>query len=215
MNNNQNVKSENVIAGIVGAFLFSLAGAAVWVVLDLIGFYAGISGLVGAVCAIQGYRIFSGKLSKKGVIIAAVIALLVLVLAWYGCFVKDLYQAYQEWYANGEVDYAPTYFECFRVGYSFLSEPEIAGQYFIGLLMGIGFAVIGSVRYIINAFRSVDTPAPAAYAPQAQQGYNEVAPDSSASYSDQSAQMQNGETVSQDQAQSAQQNGFTENGENR
>ncbi|MBR5767747.1 MAG: hypothetical protein IKX86_03615 [Clostridia bacterium] len=45
-------KKENVVAGIVGAFLFSLAGAVVWVLLHLVGFVAAISGLVGVVCAI-------------------------------------------------------------------------------------------------------------------------------------------------------------------
>ena len=53
--------SENVIAGIVGAFLFSLAGGALWFVLYLLGFIAGLSGLVGAVCAIKGYSIFAKK----------------------------------------------------------------------------------------------------------------------------------------------------------
>ena len=147
-------KKENVVAGIVGAFLFSLAGAVVWVLLDLVGFYAAISGLVGVVCAIQGYKIFAGVLSKKGVIIASVIALLVLVLAWYGCFVKDLHDAYKGWYENGDVDYMPTYFQCFGIGYNFFSEPEIAKSYFLSLGMGLVFAVIGGLRYIINAFKS-------------------------------------------------------------
>ena len=152
-------KQENVIAGIVGAFLFSLAGAVVWVLLDLIGFYAGISGLVAAVCAIKGYQIFGGKLSKKGVIIAAVIALLVLVLAWYGCMAKDYYNAYKEWFANGEVDYMPTYFEVFGVTYMLLGEAEIAGSYILGLFIGLVFAVLGSFRFIKNTFKSVDQPA--------------------------------------------------------
>ena len=42
-------KRENVLGGIVGAFLFSLAGGVIWFQLDMVGFYAGISGLIGAV----------------------------------------------------------------------------------------------------------------------------------------------------------------------
>ena len=61
---------ENVLAGIVGAFLFSLAGAAVYVLLNMIGYIASISGLVGAVCAVKGYSVFSKKESKKGIVIA-------------------------------------------------------------------------------------------------------------------------------------------------
>ena len=160
MNNQAIEKQENVLAGAVGAFLFGLAGAAVWVVLDLVGFMAGLSGLVGVICAMQGYKVFGGKLSRKGVIIAAVIAILILVLAWYGCFAKDLYQAYKEWYANGEVDFMPTYFDCVRNGFRFFQEGEIAKDYLLSLLIGLGLALLGSYRYIINAFRGATETKP-------------------------------------------------------
>ncbi|MBR5767748.1 MAG: hypothetical protein IKX86_03620 [Clostridia bacterium] len=75
------------------------------------------------------------------------------MLAWYGCFVKDIYDAYKEWYANGEVDYMPTYFQCFGVGYNFLADPEIAKGYLPSLGLGLVFAVIGALRYVINAFK--------------------------------------------------------------
>lgn len=155
-------RKENVLAGFVGAFLFSLAGGAVWIFLDRIGFYAGISGLVASICAVQGYRIFGGKLSKKGVIIAVVVALLVLVLAWYGCFAFDLLEAYEAWYDEGSIDYTVSYFDCFRSGYLYFSDPGIARDYLISLLVGIGFAVVGSLSYIITTFKSVSAAAPAA-----------------------------------------------------
>ena len=81
-NENTDVR-ENVVAGIVGAFLFSLAGGILWFVIYLFGFIAGISGLVGAVCAIKGYSIFAKKESMKGIIISVIISLLVIVAAWY------------------------------------------------------------------------------------------------------------------------------------
>ena len=147
------VKKENVLAGIVGAFLFSLAGGVVWFLLDLVGFYAGISGLIGVVCAITGYKLFAGSLSKKGIIISFIISLLVLILAWYLCFAKDLFQAHQEWYANKEIDYMPTYAECVRAGYLWFQEPDIAKGYFINLAIGIVLAIVGSIRYLINAIK--------------------------------------------------------------
>ena len=61
---------ENVLAGAVGAFLFALVGGVLWFVLYLVGFFAGISGLVGAVCAVKGYSLFSKKESVKGIVIA-------------------------------------------------------------------------------------------------------------------------------------------------
>ncbi len=154
MNQQAVQKNENVLAGIVGAFLFSLAGAAVWVVLSMVGFFSAIAGVVGAVCAMQGYRIFAGRLSRKGVIIAAVIAILVLALAWYCCFAFDLFQAYKGWVEQGEVEEMPTYFDCVRGGWVYLSDPEIARAYFIDLAIGLALALLGSMRYFINAFKA-------------------------------------------------------------
>ena len=119
MNNNtvkneQEVLKENVIAGIVGAFLFSLAGGVLWFVIYMIGFIAGISGLVGAICAIKGYSIFAKKESIKGIIISVIMALLVIVLAWYFCIAYDVFIAHKEWFEAGEIDYTLTFFESVR-----------------------------------------------------------------------------------------------------
>ncbi|MBO5914066.1 MAG: hypothetical protein J6Q72_01845, partial [Clostridia bacterium] len=104
-------KEENVLAGIVGALLFSLAGGIVWFLLYQIGFLAAISGIIGVVCAIKGYAIFGKRESVKGVIISTVLAFLVIVAAWYLCLSYDVYKAYQDWFANGEVDFTLTFAE--------------------------------------------------------------------------------------------------------
>lgn len=70
---------ENVAAGIAGAFLFSLAGGIVYFILYLIGITASISGFIGVICAIKGYSIFAKRESKRGVLIAVVASLLVIV----------------------------------------------------------------------------------------------------------------------------------------
>ena len=129
MNSNTNnptpiAAKENVLAGIVGAFLFSLVGGLLWFLLDRVGFIAGISGIVGVIAANRGYSFFAKATSKKGIILSTVIALLVLVLAWYLCFSLDLAQAYEMWFENGEVDYLPTYFECVANGYYILPIPR-------------------------------------------------------------------------------------------
>ena len=94
--NTQNPQ-ENVIAGAVGAFLFSLAGGVVWFLLWQIGILAGISGVIGVVCAIKGYKVFGKAESKKGVIISVVIAAIVIVIAWYACLSLDVMHAYEQW----------------------------------------------------------------------------------------------------------------------
>lgn len=61
------------------------------------------SGLIGVICAFKGYEVFAKKLSKFGCIISVVMALLVIILAWYCCLAKDVYSAYQSWFADGEM----------------------------------------------------------------------------------------------------------------
>ena len=141
-------QEENILAGIVGAFLFSLAGGIIWFLLYQIGFLAAISGVIGVVCAIKGYAIFGKRESVKGIIISTVIAFLVIVLAWYFCLSYDIYLAYQDWYANGEVESTPTLFESIANAYLFLAEPEIAIAYLKDLGIGLLFCVIGAFGYV-------------------------------------------------------------------
>ena len=102
---------ENVLLGVLGAFLFALAGGALWFVLYLVGFIAALSGLVGVICAIKGYSLFAKKESVKGIVIAVVMTLLVIVIAWYFCLSYDAYIAHQQWFEEGEIDYTITFLD--------------------------------------------------------------------------------------------------------
>ena len=160
MNNNlsQTTNSdvrENVVAGIVGALLFALAGGVIWFVFYLLGFIVGISGLVGAICAIKGYSIFAKKESIKGIVISVVISLLIIVLAWYLCLAYDVCEAYKAWYEEGFVDYTISYFDAVRGAYQFLSDPEIGPAYFGDLAIGLVFCIIGGGSYVVNKIRGV------------------------------------------------------------
>ncbi len=148
-------KEENILAGIVGALLFSLVGGIVWFLLYQIGFIAAISGIIGVVCAIKGYAIFGKRESVKGVIISTVIAFLVIVIAWYLCLSYDVYRAYQEWYANGEVDFTLTFFESISNAHIFLTEAEIAVAYLKDLGIGLIFCVGGAFGYVKAAIGKV------------------------------------------------------------
>ena len=100
------VVPENRLAGTVGALLFSLAGGVVYFLLYQVGYIAAISGLIGVICAFKGYEVFAKKLSKFGCIISVVMALLVIILAWYCCLAKDVYSAYQSWLRRRDRFYA-------------------------------------------------------------------------------------------------------------
>lgn len=148
-------EKENVVAGIVGALLFSLAGGVVWFLLYQIGFFAGISGLVGVICAVKGYTIFAKKESLKGIIIAIVAAVAVMVAAWYLCLALDVYNAYQDWFAEGSVDFTVTYAEAVRGAYMFFEEPEIRNAYLKDLLIGLALCVVGAYRYVADAIKRI------------------------------------------------------------
>jgi len=163
----QNDVQENVVAGIVGAFLFALAGGIIWFVFYLLGFIVGISGLVGAVCAIKGYSIFAKKESIKGIIISVILAALVIVMAWYFCLAYDVCSAYKSWYEEGIIDYTVTYFEAVQGARYFLSDPEIGPAYYGDLAIGLLFCVAGAGSYVFNKIKNIKQKAaqPVAAAP--------------------------------------------------
>lgn len=147
----QNEQSEeNLLFGIVGAFLFSLLGGGLYYVLYQIGYVAAISGLIGVICAIKGYSWFAKKESVRGIVISVIIAALVLVIAWYFCLSNDVYLAYQDWYANGEVEYAPTFFESVKIAYLFLAD---APGYFGDLAISLLLAAVGCGSYVARTIK--------------------------------------------------------------
>lgn len=166
---------ENVLAGVVGAFLFALAGGIVWFVLYLIGFLAAISGIVGVVCAIKGYEIFAHKESKKGIIISVIMAAVVLVIAWYFTLAYDICTVYKAWYEAGDVDFTLTFAESLRAAPEFLKQPEILRGYLIDLGLGLLFCVAGSFGYIKVALTRVKAKQNAA---QAVDAADQTKPDS-------------------------------------
>lgn len=167
---------ENVVAGIVGAFLFGLAGGVLWFVIYMFGFIAGISGLVGAVCAIKGYSVFAKKESIKGIIISVVIAVLILVVAWYACIAYDVCQAYKSWFENGEIDYTLTYFESVRAVPYFLGESEIGLAYLGDLGIGLLFCIVGGGSYVVNKLKAAKQSKAVANAPEVQPAEPEITP---------------------------------------
>lgn len=152
MNNNITETKENVLAGAVGAFLFSLVGGILWFVLYQIGFLAAVSGLVGVVCAVKGYTFFAKTKNEsvKCLVISSIIAVLVLVVAWYICVAYDIYLVYQEWFEAGEVDFTYTFFESIQVVPYFFAEPDVLTAYLGDLVKGLLFAVLGIISYLAS-----------------------------------------------------------------
>ncbi len=141
---------ENVLFGVVGAFLFSLVGGIVYVVLNMAGFLSALSGLIGVVCAIKGYAFFAKKETKRGVIISVIMAAVVIVIAWYVSFCLDMVAAYQIWFEEGEVDYAPTIFEYLPFGFYDLT---VNPMYFVDLLLSLALGAVGCGSYVAQMIK--------------------------------------------------------------
>ncbi len=152
MDNNITETKENVLAGAVGAFLFSLVGGILWFVLYQIGYVAAISGLIGVICAVKGYTFFAKTKteSKTCLILSVLIAVVVLAISWYLCVGYDIYLAYQDWYEAGEVDFTLTFFESVNVIPFFFEDGEVLVAYLKDLCMGLFFAVIGIISYLAS-----------------------------------------------------------------
>lgn len=56
---------ENILLGVLGAILFSLAGVIVYFLLDQLNFIASISAVVGAYAAVFGYGLFTKRKNSK------------------------------------------------------------------------------------------------------------------------------------------------------
>ena len=139
-------KRENVIAGIVGAFLGALIGGACIILISMLGYIASVSGLVLAVCTLKGYELLGGKLSGKGIVISILFMLATPYLAdridWAIVIMQEF------------VDYGVTFAEVFAAVPELLKDGSIEmGQYIKNLLMIYGFCVLGAFATLRNTLK--------------------------------------------------------------
>ena len=144
------VRGERVGMGVLGAILFSLAGAVVYYVLWSVNIIAAISGIICVICALKGYEIFAGARTKRGIFISVAASALMLTLAWYFCYCSDIHAYWEAAFAAGEADYAPTIWECLRYGY--LDLPANPG-YLVDLILSLAMGGVGCWGYVAHSLR--------------------------------------------------------------
>lgn len=140
---NEKNKKENLAGGIVGALVGSLIGVASIVLLSQLGYVAALSGVIMAVCALKGYELLGGKLTKKGVIISTVIMIIMTYvgdrLDWGILIAREL-----------ETDV----FYGYRLVPLLLSEEIIdMTNYVLNLVLVYAFLLVGAIPTIRNAMR--------------------------------------------------------------
>lgn len=144
------VRGERVGMGVLGAILFSLAGAVVYYVLWSVNIIAAISGIICVICALKGYEILAGGRTKRGIFISVAVSAVMLVLAWYFCYCSDIHAYWESAFAAGETDYVPTVWECLSYGY--LDLPANPG-YLVDLLLSLAMGGLGCWGYVTRSLR--------------------------------------------------------------
>lgn len=139
-------KPENFVAGLVGALIGSLIGAASIILFSQLGFVSALSGLVLAVCTLKGYELLGGRMSKKGIIVCLVLMLVMPYIAdridWAILIMGEF------------ADYGVTFGEAFAVVPMMLEDGSIEmSTYLTNLLMIYGFAVLGAFTTLRNALK--------------------------------------------------------------
>lgn len=141
----------NPAAGAVGAFLGSLIGVVLWVIIYQLGYIAAIAGFVLIICSIKGYELFSKKMDVLGVIISVSISAIMLFFAQNLCLAIEIQKAFGESYGLG-------FFDSFKLISEFLKEPEIKSGFFTDLGIGYLLMIIGSIRTIMNIIKQANNP---------------------------------------------------------
>ena len=144
------VRGERVGMGVLGAILFSLAGAVVYYVLWSVNIIAAISGIICVICALKGYEIFAGARTKRGIFISVAVSAVMLVLAWYFCYCSDIHAYWESAFAAGETDYVPTVWKCLSYGYMDL--PANPG-YLVDLFLSLAMGGLGCWGYVTRSLR--------------------------------------------------------------
>lgn len=78
---NQPVKRSIVPLGMIGAIIGSLLGVALWILIDQVGFIAGISGVVMLLASFKGYEILGRRLDRFGMIFCVMLSFVMIFVA--------------------------------------------------------------------------------------------------------------------------------------
>ena len=139
----------NIIAGIVGAFLFSLLGGLLYFLIYQLNVIAGICGLAIFVLANFGYGLFA-KTKNKGSIVALIVSLVMMgvtiYLAEYLCLSFEIYKSFK---ASGI-----TFMDAVDATPEFLTYPELHDAFVEDLVFAYIFGFLASIGNISNIIKA-------------------------------------------------------------
>ncbi|MBQ8001265.1 MAG: zinc ribbon domain-containing protein [Ruminococcus sp.] len=142
-------EKERVFLGILGAFLFSLAGGVIYVILYQLGILAAVCGWVTFTLAGVGYRKFSKtkeRFSLKSIIVSLVMLVVVILLAEYVCIAIEIYKELVN-------DYYITFLDAFLFVPTLLTDSEALRATLGDLGFSYLFGFIAVIGNITNFFK--------------------------------------------------------------
>ena len=143
-------KNGNIVAGIVGAFLFSAIGGVIYFLIYQLGYIASISGLIIFVLANLGYSLFArvkNKTSIVGLVTAIITTIVMIFLSEYACVSFEVFQAFKEEGIN--------FFDAVKITpILVISEPEILAEVIKDLAISYVLGALGCVSEIVNMVKA-------------------------------------------------------------
>ncbi len=140
---------KNALFGIFGAFLFALAGGALWYLVYQTGFIVGTAGVVTIVLALCGYALFGNGLSRFGIVVSIIATVAVLFFAEYCCVAKDIFDTFQYWYTTGKTDNTLTFIQSMRLLFNLMNEKGFRA-FGIDLIVGYALSAFACVFYFVR-----------------------------------------------------------------
>lgn len=139
----------NPALGFLGAFLGSLVGAAVWIILYRLGYLAGIAGYLAVFCAIAGYKkLGGGEIRKLGTVLCVLIAILVMVLSnglAYAWSMADWINAANP--GRASIGYILTNFG------DIMTSLDMWRSFWGDLVIGLVLALVAGISPVVQAFK--------------------------------------------------------------
>lgn len=134
----------NIVTGVVGATLGALLGVALWVIVSMMGYIAGICGVAMLLAGFKGYELLGGTLDTKGMVTCVLISIIMIFVAVNVSLIAEIIK---------EFGYATTQ----RVGFWNVlnlawTDAETRRSLIFELIMGYVLYFISGFTYIKKAF---------------------------------------------------------------
>lgn len=141
---------ENMANGIVGAFLFSLGGVALYFILYQLNYIAGLVGFATFALANLGYGVFTGtkgKNSMKGVIVSIVVTVIMIAVSEFICLGYIVHQELGK-------ELGLSFFGSLKITPEVITYSEMWGDVALELGLCYLLAGLGSLGAIVGAVKA-------------------------------------------------------------